>query len=377
MESFRKGCWPVFVVRALLVLSSWMLLVPVSASPIDQARAPRDAQIITGHYGSPTTQARIVIHDAAGRPSWTWSVPEGKNISPELRRCLYDVCKGYGCAATENKWANNGDSVVAIHGFAAIVINHHPGRPTDKAITFGVCLDRDNMDNTHSVELLPDGKIAIATTSFDMTGNIKIFDLRAKSPFAPPIQQLDGIPAVHALVWDARASVLWAAGNDRSPLVQGSRSTLNAYRYRYRSFQPRPEIYVIAPATHLTVEWGRNTPWWDGGHAMTQIPNQRKLLITTDLDVHVFDINSRTFEHGESVQRKYLAGFTPVGMCQNLPRSDIKSVSYLPDGRTLYVQALWGETFSNYVVHLAGGRRIQNIWNQKLYRSRWFTRPLW
>ncbi|KAG6005310.1 hypothetical protein E4U21_000285 [Claviceps maximensis] len=340
-------------------------------------------QIITGLYGSPAAAAQIVIHDAAGRVSWSWSVQDGKNISPELRSCLYDVCKAKGCAAPDNKWANNGESVVAIHGFAAIIINYHPGRDTDKAVSFGICLNRDNMENTHSVEMLLDGKIAIATTSNEMTGNIKIFDInQSKDVGAAPIQQLDGIPAVHALLWDNQGRVLWAAGNDRSPLVKGSTSILNAYNYRAGSFQTQHESHIISKPTLLSTEWGLGTLWWDGPHTMTPIPNQRQLLITTDLDVHVYDIESRIFQHDESAAQQYLEGFQsvddragPDGV--SLPRSDIKSIEFLRNGDMLYVQAQWGKVSGNHVSYVSGGNMQPNIWNQVLYRSRWFSQTAW
>ncbi|KAG6002176.1 hypothetical protein E4U54_000937 [Claviceps lovelessii] len=353
-------------------------------SPSPRALPSRfESQIITGLYGSPTAAAQIVIHDAVGKVSWSWSVQNGKNISPELRACLHDVCRAKGCATPENKWANNGNSVVAIHGSAAIIINHHPGRETDKAVSFGICLNRDNMDNTHSAEMLPDGKIAIATTSNDITGNIKIFDTHnSQGVGASPIQQLDGIPAVHALLWDDQRRVLWAAGNDRSPLVEGSTSILNAYEYTAGSFQAEHESHIISNPIRLSTEWGLGTSWWDGPHAMTPIPNQPKLLITTDLDVHIYDIDSETFQHGEPVVQQYLKGFQPVDVRTgpdgvSLPRSDIKSIGFLENGNTLYVQAQWAQVFGNHVNYISQGNKQPNIWNQILYRSRWFSQTAW
>ncbi|KAG5984541.1 hypothetical protein E4U55_004324 [Claviceps digitariae] len=341
-----------------------------------------EPQIVTGLYGSASAVAQIVIHDADGEVSWSWSVMNGKNISSELRACLYDVCRAKGCSATENKWANNGDSVVAIHGSAAIIINHHPGRDTDKAVSFGICLNRDNMENTHSAEMLPDGKIAVATTSNDMMGNIKIFDIhKSLDVRAAPTQQLDGIPAVHALLWDDQRRVLWAAGNDRSPLVEGSTSILNAYKYTAGLFQAH-ESHVISNPIRLSTEWGFDTLWWDGPHAMTPIPNQARLLITTDLDVHIYDMERRTFQHGETVVQEYLKGFKSVDVRTgpdgvSLPRSDIKSIGFLENGDTLYVQAQWGQVFGTHVSYISEGNKQPDIWNQMLYRSRWFSQTAW
>ncbi|KAK2601834.1 hypothetical protein QQS21_004617 [Conoideocrella luteorostrata] len=365
-----------------------ILLAPVSARPprhsLYASSDNPDPQILTGLYGTATTGAQIVIHDTSGKPSWTWSFQEGKNISADLQKCLYDVCKGSGCGAPENKWAHRGDSVLAIHGYAAVIINHHPGQDSDKAVTFGICLNRDDMDNSHTVELVGDGKLAVATTTDEMTGSIKIFDIHnTKGPLDPPIQQLDGIPATHALVWDAHNSVLWAAGNDRSPIQDGSTSILNAYTHQQDgSFDTTPETQTITTAARLTTEWGSDTPWWDGPHAMAPVPQQRKLLITTDMDVHVYDMDAKTFEHGAPVAQDYMPGFQPVGARTgpdgvDLPRSDIKSVSYSESGQLLYVQAEWNETYGDTVNFITNGQKGTNIWNQMLYRSRWFTRPAW
>ncbi|KAG6077993.1 hypothetical protein E4U15_004464 [Claviceps sp. LM218 group G6] len=238
------------------------------------------------------------------------------------------------------------------------------------------------MDNTHSAEMLPDGKIAIATTSNDIRGGIKIFDtFSSQGVRAAPIQQLDGVSAVHAVLWDDERRVLWAAGNDRSPLSEGSRSILNAYRYTAGSFETKYESHIISSPVRLSAEWGSNTPWWDGPHAMTSIPNQRKLLITTDLDVHVFDMESQSFQHGDYVAQRYLKGFQPEGTRNGpdgvfLPRSDIKSIDILENGNTLYVQAQWGQVFGKHVSYISEGRKQPNIWDQVLYRSRWFNTEL-
>ncbi|KAG5933104.1 hypothetical protein E4U59_007062 [Claviceps monticola] len=369
-------------VALTLLPSAFGSLPQLHPSGISLFQDSPKSQIITGLHGSPTSTARIVIHDTNGQSSWSWSVQDGKNISVELRACLYDLCQAQGCSAPESKWANNGDSVIAVHGSAAIIINHHPGRNTDKAVAFGICLNRDNMDNTHSAEMLPDGKIAIATTSNDIRGGIKIFDtFSSQGVGAVPIQQLDGVSAVHAVLWDDQRKVLWAAGNDRSPLSEGSRSILNAYRYTAGSFETKYESHIISSPVRLSTEWGSSTPWWDGPHAMTSIPNQRKLLITTDLDVHVFDMESQSFQHGDPVAQRYLKGFQPEGIRNGpdgvlLPRSDIKSIDILENGNALYVQAQWGQVFGKHVSYLSEGRKQSNIWDQVLYRSRWFNTEL-
>lgn len=272
--SFLLG-WPLLLGHRFSESLSKFRPHGIRASPGSSA-----PQIITGLYGSPTTSAQIVIHDAAVRPSWLWSEQDGKSISSQLRACLYDVCK------------------------------------------------------------------------------------------------IKGIFAVHALLWDDRSRVLWAAGNDRSPLIKGSTSIVNAYKYTDGSFQPKPISHIITSPARLWKEWGAGTLWCNGPHDMAPVPDQRRLLITTDLDIQIYDLGSQTFQHGEVVAQQFLEGTQPVDGSIGpdrtlLLRSDIKSISILETGDTLSGQSQWDQTFGNPVNYISSGNKQPNIWNRMLYRSRW------
>ncbi|KAJ3475702.1 hypothetical protein NLG97_g9367 [Lecanicillium saksenae] len=138
------------------------------------------AQIITGLYANDTAEGRIVVQDIHGRESWSWSVADAnnqKNIPADLLTCIQTHT-----AVPEAKWTNGGRSVISIYNAAAIMINHMPGSDQDKQVIWGTCLDRNNMRNTHSLELVPDGKIAIATTSASSDATIKIFNPPPPTP---------------------------------------------------------------------------------------------------------------------------------------------------------------------------------------------------
>lgn len=345
------------------------------------------APVITGLYANSTADAQIVIHDVNGNPSWTWSVADAKtqsNIPADLLSCIQTTT-----AVPESKWANGGRSVISIYNAAAIMINHMPGSDQDKLVTFGVCLNWDDMTNTHSLELVPDGKLAIATTTPSLDATIKVFDLASGlGANSQPVQALNLLPAVHSLVWDDQASLLWGAGSSADPSGSAaSASALMAYKYSRGSFQTQPTYaYNISTATLLGTEWN-NTEydgWWDGAHDMTGIPGRRQLLISTDMDLHVFDIDSQTFESGATVVTKYLPGFMPVDSRvgsdgESLPRSDVKSLSIDGNNNVLYVQATWQDVTS-YQINLLKDGRIQPevLYPQQLYRSRWFAdTPTW
>ena len=343
--------------------------------------------VITGLYNNSTANGQIVIHDINGAASWTWSSDDAKaqqGMPADLLSCIQA-----DTAVPESKWADGGHSVITIYNFAALVINHAPGTAADKQVTFGVCLNWANMTNTHSLELVPDGKLAVATTSDSEDSNIKVFPLSAGlQAEGPPVQQLSQIPAVHGLVWDEYASMLWAVGSNGAPdgSVQSS-PALNAYKYTSGSFQLQPVYaYNMSAATVLTTEWDNTgyAGWWDGGHDVTGVPFKRTLLMSSDMDLHSFDIDAQTFQTGQAVVDAFLPGFMPVDSRvgadgQSLPRSDIKCLSLDGNNNALYVQATWQDVTS-YQINRLQSQRIQPalVYPQQLYRSRWFAdTPAW
>lgn len=360
-------------------------LAPVHSNPTEQTdiQMVSDAalsKVITGLYASNNALASVVIHDINGAESWKWSTIDAQkqNIPAQLLSCIKQRY-----AVPEAKWANGGKSILTIYNGAALMINHLPGDPQDKKITFGTCVNRGNLGNTHSLELVPDNKIAIATTSEGYQENVQIFDLgRGLQPTANPIEKLDFIPAVHGLVWDHQASLLWAVGSNNPPAgKKPSSSALNAYAYKGGKFQPWPvQQYNISGPTILTTEWAgtQYSNWWDGGHDVIGLPNKRQLLISTDMDLHVFNILSKKFESGSSVVNNYLLGFQPVDKRvgangKSLPRSDIKSLSIDGNHNALYIQAAWKDVTSHQINRLANGKlQKTQRYSQQLYRSRWF-----
>ncbi|KAF5981304.1 hypothetical protein FBULB1_4870 [Fusarium bulbicola] len=330
-------------------------------------------EIITGQYDP----ARISIHNITGHASWSWTKVDfvNQDIPKKLNECLQN-----SGSVTDVKWANHGRSVVAVFAHAVVVINHCPDEPSkDKTIAFGMCLDKFGLGRTRGIEPLPDGKLAIATTSYEATGNIKIVNtsLGVSNPYPGFLQELDGLPAVHSLVWDQVTQSLWAVGNDEPPKGRSpSTAQLNRYEYRNGSFSRNPsQVEPIGPPKMLTEEW--DDSWWDGGHDITPVPDQRHLLISTDLDLHLFNLSSASFLHGEEVlKQSFMQRFKPVRSHEkNLPRADVKSLSLHKSSGTLYVQADWKGYFSTQVNHITPGAKTPKAISflQSVYRSRWFS----
>ncbi|KAG5787828.1 hypothetical protein H9Q69_013107 [Fusarium xylarioides] len=362
-------------IAIFVILAANLVLANGSNDRFQQIFHPQEAspEIVTGQYNP----ARISIHNTTGHVSWDWAKVDfvNQDIPKKLNECLQD-----GGSVTDVKWANHGRSVVAVFAYAVVVINHCPDEPSrDKIITFGMCLDKFGLGGTHGIEPLPDGKLAIATTSYEATGNIKIVntDLGTSNPYPGFLQELDGLPAVHSLAWDQVTQSLWAVGNDLPP--QGrcpSTAQLNRYEYRDGSFSRKSsQVEPIGLPKMLNEEW--DDSWWDGGHDITPVPDQRHLLISTDLDLHLFNLTSASFLHGEGVlEQSFMQEFKPVSSHEkNLPRADVKSLSLHKSAGTLYVQADWKGYFSTHVNHLTPGAKTPRAISflQSVYRSRWFS----
>ncbi|KAG8409136.1 hypothetical protein J3459_017710 [Metarhizium acridum] len=168
-------------IAAIALTARAMHLASVQGSPIaqtdDQSGLEAEAalsKVITGLFATGSSLAAVLIHDANGAESWRWTPDDAQrqNIPADLLKCIK---RNY--AVPEAKWANGGKSVLTVFSGAAIIINHLPGSPQDKKITFGTCINRGTLGNTHSLELVPDNKIAIATASDIYTENIQIFDI--------------------------------------------------------------------------------------------------------------------------------------------------------------------------------------------------------
>ncbi|OAA57672.1 WD40/YVTN repeat-like-containing domain protein [Cordyceps fumosorosea ARSEF 2679] len=347
--------------------------------------------VITGLYANSSAAAQIAIHDVNGNPSWTWSaadVAAQADLPANLLACLQTPT-----AVPEAKWADGGRAVLAIYNAAAVMIRRAPGDASqDKRVLFGVCLQQGNMGNTHSLELVPDGKLAVATTTSQMDATIHVFNVSAGLQADPqPVQSLDKLPGVHGLVWDDRASLLWGSGSSSDPSGAtpgvSSAPTLNGYRYTRGAFSTQPTYsHNVSAALLLSTEWSgtQYDGWWDGSHDMTGVPGRRQLLLSTDTDLHVFDIDSQTFASGAQVASNYLPGFMPVDSRvgsdgKSLPRSDIKSLSIDGNLNVLYVQAAW-QGVTSYQINLLQDGKLQAglTYPQELYRSRWFAdTPTW
>ncbi|CAL5874007.1 uncharacterized protein PFLUO_LOCUS8292 [Penicillium psychrofluorescens] len=343
--------------------------------------------IITGVYGVPPL---LKIHDRDSNLKWSWERKDvTQSLPPSIQRCLYSSAND----ATEIKWMRNGTSIAAIYGDLVLVINHTPHDPaTDKLVTFAVCRDNEFLWNAHTVEPLPGDRLAVATTGQRPWDGILVYNMSQDNSLVdePPIlQNITGLRAIHAMIWDEQEQMLWATGTDAA--ADGSDAspaygTIQGYPFNATTGELRKDdkyVYKLPHAYHIDSEWGHGYPWWAGPHDLVPVPNQRKFLISNDIGLHAFDIELGEFteEYGEVVE-KYMEGFevtTPDrhgynrdGEWEELPQSDVKSFNLAPDESFIYVQSLWRAYRGFHISLVVNGQRRKINEGDEIYRSRWF-----
>ncbi|OGE48041.1 hypothetical protein PENARI_c033G02388 [Penicillium arizonense] len=348
----------------------------------------RFEDIITGDYGHPPV---LRIHDRQGVVKWSWERSDvAQDLPPRIRSGLYSNAND----ATDMKWMRGGTSVAAIYSNLIVVINHTPDRPSlDKKITFALSRDSPMLWNAHTLEPLPGDRLAVGTTGQRPWDGIQVYNISTANPLVdePPIlQTIEGLRAIHALIWDEQGQMLWAAGTDAAAdgsdpvpaygVIQGypfdaATGLLRedqAYRFRF------PHYYDI------DTEWGHGYSWWSGPHDLVPVPNERVFLVSNDIGLHAFDIPTMQFTAAyEEVIDKYMPGFECTtndrhginrqGKYEELPQSDLKGFSLAPDGSFLYVQSLWQLFRGNHTSLVVDGVRHEIRQGDEIYRSRFFA----
>ena len=154
--------------------------------------------------------------------------------------------------------------------------------------------------NPHSIELMPNGVIAIASSS---GGEVRFFNTDKNiSRTADASVQLED---AHGVLWDAEREVLWAIG----------RKVLTAYRV------------TLADGKVTVTEEGslRATIPSDWSHDLAPVyGNKNELWVTTSSHVYRFDKTTKSFTVNYAGR-------------DSLDRADIKGVGNFDDGSTVYI----------------------------------------
>ncbi|MFD7837567.1 hypothetical protein [Streptomyces sp. NPDC059761] len=160
------------------------------------------SSFITGVRGNGDAK-QIRIHDPWDPASvWTWDPSDAEALMADEERTecsavLNSMREWDGI--TEIKWAAGGTKIAAIIGGAAVLIDH-----TSKALLFGAC----NSTSMHSLEVLPDDRLAIVTSGSYESDGVWVYDTSSRIA-DHPIQKLPGLRSGHVLVWDETERMQW------------------------------------------------------------------------------------------------------------------------------------------------------------------------
>lgn len=248
------------------------------------------------------------------KPIWTWTDKKCEQL-PEAMR---------GTFATT-------DDCKPVDGGSRILISSSSGgcavveRPSGKAVWYA------QVPNAHSLELLPRGRIVVASSVHAKGNRLVLFDL------AHSDQPICDTPLVsaHGVVWDEGRQLLWALG-----LKELQSHGLQDWE------SDKPSLAIKG-----------SYPLPDGeGHDLQPVPGSNDLVVTTGRHVYFFDRDEREFRLHPDLG----------------DRANVKSVIVHPlSGQTAFIQATeswWSDTVG--LLSPAGTMRLPG---ERLYKARWLV----
>lgn len=270
--------------------------------------------------------ARILVLDEAkpwaspGALRWSWSPEADPRVPKKHARAFSnpDECKVTADGKTVLITASGG-------GFGAIDVASRSVR------FYGVA-----PGNPHSIELLPDGVVAVAST--DGAQSIFLFVVDGDAALAPERQTVRRFPlyAVHGLYWDDTHQRLWALGMDE----------LAAYTYNFDKSDPKltsAERYPLGARGD------------SGGHDLCPVPGTLRLFLTAHQKILTFDTGSRAF-------------------VQEIDLRNVKSISMdKPGGRILisFPQTGWWTDTLQFLNADGTLRPAGTLPGARIYKARW------
>jgi hypothetical protein len=274
---------------------------------------------------------------------------------PERMVALYDIAKG---EMNDPIWSCKATFCTTISGFKVRNISPYGdvvlmvGGPYAEMVSYDtkevVWKTGNAPSNAHSIELLPNGIVAVAGSS----GNaISFFNINGGAP-EEPVLTLDYTDA-HGVLWDPKNEVLWCAGSDML--------------YAYAVTLGDDGTVALVKNEELSV----TTP--DGGlhDLQVRMGNSDVLLITTAGHVYCFDKVKRTFTDAYTdVEGAKTRWIRSVGFFEN---GDFFYTEHdgLPDNwnntggwNTTFVHYIDGDTRTLKTVSTTGGRFYKaRIWS--------------
>ncbi|MCP4639182.1 MAG: hypothetical protein GY851_02045 [bacterium] len=186
-------------------------------------------------------------------------------------------------------------------------------------------------DNTHSIELLPDGNLVSASS----TGSyLRVFCTDPVIGNPPDDVKYSDVKLenAHGVVWDHKLQRLWAVG------------VHDLVRYRYNDDRHNP---VLTEDAQFKLPDA-------GGHDLFPVPGSRKLFITT-WGAWVFDTETERF-----------AAFEPLrtGMVKSISQRE-------PGGPVITMKAT--ESWWSDTIRFMNEDRTKTLDKARFYKARWWV----
>lgn len=250
------------------------------------------------------------------------SSPEKKHISWELKACeiigLPDSLQGYFNTMDDAKSVeNNTKLLISSSGGGVVLVD----RETKK------CLFYAKAPNAHSVEYLPNDRIAVALSTAEGGNRIEVYDVHQSDV---PLYS-DSLFSGHGVTWNKEQERLYALGYDK----------LRAYSL--------DDWASEKPALKLEQEW---TLPATGGHDLFA-PSSNQLLLSTSKEVWAFNIQEERF-----------SPFEPIADVEN-----VKSIYFNEETKeVIYTK---GEiSWWTHQVHFLNPEKTLPVPEMKLYKIR-------
>jgi len=194
---------------------------------------------------NPAQPVKVFSWKAAGRPD----VPA--QLQPKFR------------TTDDGKAVGSGRILITSSSGAVALVE----RPTGRTLFWARC------SNAHSAELLPGGRIVVASSVHENGGSrLVLFDVKHSD------QELASVPlySAHGVVWDARRQLLWALGGNY----------LEAYTLA--------DWETAAPSLKKTGSWALPS---QGGHELAPADSTNSRLVVSAINgAWLFDCQRKLFE---------------------------------------------------------------------------------
>lgn len=185
--------------------------------------------------------------------------------------------------------------------------------------------------NAHSIESIPGGLIAVASSVGGAGNKVVLFDSSVPEKALSSIE----LPSAHGLVWDEPRQCLWALGLRELLLCELVKEEGETPSLKVKSRYTLPD---------------------EDGHDLRPVPRSTELVISTHGNVWRFDREKKEFKADPDLK----------------DRVETKSVDIHPvSGRTLVVQAAGENWWTDFVELLHPAGKI-GLKGEKVYKARWF-----